>query len=374
MTEPLHTLHILVVDDEQLNRLILEETLSPHYTVHIAKDGVEALTWLQSGGPAELILSDVVMPRMDGFELCRRLKADERTQDIPLLFLTSLDSEADEEAGLTLGAEDFIHKPISPPIVLARVRNHLELARTRAQLHARNADLELIVLERTQALIEQKQQVITAQGAIITAFCTLAETRDNETGNHILRTQRYVEVLAQRLQHHPRFAPELDDETIALLFKSAPLHDIGKVGIPDAILLKPGKLTEEEWVIMRRHAEFGRDAILQAERNLGTTAAGFLSHAYDIAWCHHEKWDGSGYPRGLTGTTIPLSARLMAVADVYDALISRRVYKPPFPHAQAIAMILEGKNQHFDPDIVDALCAIEDKFRAIAADHHDEET
>lgn len=370
MTEPRQ---ILIVDDEEINLLILEETLSPHYAVQAARDGAAALDYLLAGGPADLVLSDVVMPRLDGFELCRRLKADERTRGIPLLFLTSLDSEADEETGLTLGAEDFIHKPISPPIVLARVHNHLELARAREQLHARNADLELLVLERTQALLDQKQQLITAQGAVITAFCSLAEARDNETGNHILRTQRYVEALARQLRKHPRFAAALDDETIALLFKSAPLHDIGKVGIPDAILLKPGRLTEEEWIIMRRHAEYGRDAILQAERNLGKTAGGFLCHACDIAWCHHEKWDGGGYPRGLAGTAIPLSARLMAVADVYDALISRRVYKPPFPHEQAIAMIIEGRNSHFDPDIVDALGKVADQFHAIAAAHHDQE-
>jgi putative two-component system response regulator len=362
---------ILVIDDEPLNLLILKETLAPYYTVQTASDGAEALAWLAAGRHAELVLSDVVMPNMNGYELCRRLKEDARTQDIPLLFLTSLDSSADEEQGLSLGAEDFIHKPISPPVVLARVRNHLELAQARVRLRERNAELELEINERTRELLDQKQQVIGAQGAIITAFCSLAETRDNETGNHILRTQHYVEALARKLRFHPRFAPELDEETIRMLFKSAPLHDVGKVGIPDAILLKPGPLNDAEWVIMRRHTEYGRDAILQAESTLGE-AAGFLGYAREIAYCHHEKWDGSGYPQGLAGEAIPLSARLMAVADVYDALISRRVYKPAFPHERALAIIGEGKGRHFDPDIAAALQAIEQEFRAIAASYSDD--
>jgi putative two-component system response regulator len=363
---------LLIVDDEKLNLLILEDALGDHYVVHTATQGDEALTFLLTHGNVDLILSDVVMPKMDGFELCRRIKADPRTQNVPLLFLTSLNSTADETMGLTLGAEDFIHKPISPPIVLARVRNHLELARARQQLHERNAELELIVLERTQELLDQKQQVITAQGAVITAFCTLAEARDNETGNHILRTQHYVEALARRLRHHPRFAPALVEETIQLLFKSAPLHDIGKVAIPDEILLKPGRLTEEEWAIMRRHAEHGFNAICQAASQLGETA-GFLRYAGEIAFYHHEKWDGSGYPLGLAGEYIPLSARLMAVADVYDALISRRTYKPPFSHEQALAIILEGKGNHFDPDIAAALLDIAEEFRTIAMSFHDAE-
>ena len=362
---------LLIIDDELINRLILEEVLAPHYAVQVQPDGQSAQEYLTSGGSADLILSDVKMPGMDGFAFCRWLKSDERTRNIPLLFLTSLDSDADEEQGFQLGAEDFIHKPISPNIVLARVRTHLELAQTRAQLYARNVDLELLVSQRTQELLEQKQEVITAQGAVITAFCSLAEARDNETGNHIRRTQRYVEALARQLMHPPRFAPELDEETIRLLFRSAPLHDIGKVAIPDAILLKPGALTEEEWSIMRRHAEYGHAAIMEAGRHLGDKA-GFLRQASEIAWCHHEKWDGSGYPRGLAGEAIPLSARLMAVADVYDALISKRVYKAAYPREQAARIIREGSGQHFDPDVVAAFAEIEQEFWDIAASYRDE--
>ena len=362
---------ILIVDDEPANRLILEDLLAERYAVHALANGRQALEYLATAPTVDLILLDVVMPEMDGFEACRRIKAEPRLQDIPVLFLTSLESAADEEHGLSLGAEDFIHKPFSPSAVLARVRNHLELARARRRLRDRNLELEQLVEERTRDLLREKQQVIAVQGATITALCTLAEVRDNETGNHIRRTQNYVRALAERLRDHPRFAAELSDETIMLLFKSAPLHDIGKVAIPDAILQKPGKLTAEEWVIMKRHAEYGRDAIAQAESDIGESAA-FLRYAREIAYGHHEKWDGSGYPQCLAGDAIPLSARLMAVADVYDALISKRVYKPAFPHGQAIGMISEGRGAHFDPDIADALLDVADEFLDIATSYRDE--
>ena len=204
------------------------------------------------------------------------------------------------------------------------------------------------------------------------AMASLAETRDNETGNHIRRTQNYVRALAKKLQAHPKFAAALTDATIEMLYKSAPLHDIGKVGIPDAILLKPGKLTPEEFEIMKTHTTLGRDAIVAAE-NLIDAPSSFLQLAREIAHYHQEKWDGSGYPEKLAGEAIPLSARLMAVADVYDALISRRVYKPPFPREKAVGIIREGRGTHFDPDMVDAFLAIEEEFHAIAERYADSE-
>ena len=364
---------ILIVDDEPPNLLILEDLLAGHYRVHALANGRQALEYLTTNGPVDLILLDVMMPEMDGFEACRRIKAEPRLQDIPVLFLTSLESAADEELGLSLGAEDFIHKPFSPSVVLARVRNHLELARARRRLRERNVELEHLVDQRTGELLREKQQVIAAQGATITALCTLAEMRDNETGNHIRRTQNYVRVLAEKLRRHPRFAAELDDVTIDLLFRSAPLHDVGKVGIPDAILQKPGKLTAEEWLIMKRHPEYGRDAIAQADNDLGE-AAGFLRYGREIAYGHHEKWDGSGYPQGLAGNAIPLSARLMAAADVYDALISKRVYKPAYSHNQAIDMIAAGRGTHFDPDVAAALAEVAGEFLIIATNFRDEQT
>ena len=282
-----------------------------------------------------------------------------------MIFLTAKVQVEDEEFGLRLGAVDYITKPISPPIVLARVETHLTLKRARQFLQDRNAYLEAEVWRRSR-------EVMAIQEVTIMAMASLAETRDNATGNHIRRTQHYVRVLAQHLRHHPRFAAALNDETIELLFKSAPLHDIGKVGIPDRILLKPGRLTPNEFEIMKTHAALGRDAIAAAERYLDTPDS-FLRFAREIAYSHQEKWDGSGYPEGLWGEQIPLSARLMAVADVYDALISRRIYKPALPHEQAVAMIREGRDQHFDPDIVDAFLECAEQFRTIAARFADDE-
>jgi len=375
------TARILIVDDQPDNLLILEDLLGEHYCVHAACDGEAALTRLQDGGNRpDLMLLDVVMPGMDGFEVCRRVKASSDLRDIPVLLLTSLDSAADEEYGLSLGADDFIHKPYSPPVVLARVNNHLKLAHASRLLRDRNHDLERLVAERTreilcqsEQLIRSKQEVIASQGATITALCSLTEVRDNETGGHIRRTQHYVRVLAERLREHPRFRHELNDETIDMMFKSAPLHDVGKVAIPDAILLKQDRLTPDEWDIMKRHPTYGRDAIAQAEAELGDQGGSFLRYAREIAHCHHEKWDGSGYPQGLAGDAIPISARLMATADVYDALMSRRVYKEAYSHEQAMQMILAQRGRHFDPDVVDALLGLAETCRDIAQRYRDDD-
>lgn len=220
-----------------------------------------------------------------------------------------------------------------------------------------------------QRIRERTNELNRTRDVTILTLASLAETRDNETGAHILRTQRYVKALAEYLRAHPRFAGVLDDETIDLLYKSAPLHDIGKVGIPDAILLKPGKLTDEEFTVMKGHAKIGADALKIAEKEFGSNS--FLRLAREISLTHHEKWDGSGYPAGLRGDEIPVSGRLMAVADVYDALISKRVYKPAFSHEKAMEIIREGRGRHFDPDVIEAMEAIEETFRKIAADFSD---
>lgn len=371
---------VLVVDDQPDNRMILDELLSEYYVLGSVGNGGEALAMLDAGRfLPQLILLDVMMPQMDGFEVCRRIKANPVTAHIPVIFLTSLEGVEDETYGLSLGAADFIHKPFSPAVVKARVKVHLQLASMTEQLRERNEDLERLVRERTRKVLEQSeelayrdQELILAQSATITAFCSLAEARDNETGNHIRRTQNYVKALAERLSHHPRFSEALTPDYIQLLYKSAPLHDVGKVGVPDAILLKPGKLNAEEWAIMRQHTEYGRAAIAQAEMHLGDASTSFLRCAREIAYGHHERWDGTGYPQGLAGDEIPLSARLMAVADVYDALISRRVYKPAFSHELAIAMMSEQRDRHFDPDILDTLLAMTDAFQDIARRYNDE--
>lgn len=224
----------------------------------------------------------------------------------------------------------------------------------------------------TTRIATHVEELARTRDVTILSLATLAETRDNETGAHILRTQHYVRILADHLRDHAQFKSELNDDTITLMFKSAPLHDIGKVGIPDAILLKPAKLTEDEFTIMKTHAQLGADALLVAKRELGTNS--FLRYAREIALTHHEKWDGSGYPQGLKATDIPISGRLMAVADVYDALISKRVYKPAFPHEKAAEILKDGAGTHFDPDVVDAFIACEAQFKDIARRYGDEHT
>ncbi|MDC7239005.1 MAG: HD domain-containing protein, partial [Spirochaetales bacterium] len=257
-----------------------------------------------------------------------------------------------------------ITKPIRPSIFRERVKTHLELKKARDLLKRQNEILEEKVLERTRQMEELQDVAMVAMGA-------LAESRDPETGNHIRRTQHYVKLLAQKLKDHPRFRVFLTPEVITSLFKSAPLHDIGKVGIPDTILLKPGKLTPEEFDEMKKHTVYGRDAIVAAEGTI-KTADDFLLFAKDVAYYHHEKWNGSGYPEGLKEEDIPVCARLMAVADVYDALISLRVYKLPCTHDEAVEIIKEGRGAHFDPDIVDAFMEIKDEFQKISRQYKDD--
>ena len=357
-TLPLEKPTILVVDDTPENLTMMSFLLKDRYKVKVANHGQKALRIAASEPQPDLILLDIMMPEMDGYEVCRQLQQDPQTRNIPIIFLTAKSSVEDEEFGLGLGAVDYITKPISPPVVLARVKTHLSLKASADFLRSKSDYLEQEVAKRTR-------EISAIQDVTILAMASLAETRDNETGNHIRRTQHYVKALAEALRQQPKFATVLDDHTIAMLFKSAPLHDIGKVGIPDRILLKPGRYEPEEFAIMQRHPLLGLQAIEHAEQSLGTSVD-FLRVAKEIAYGHHEKWDGSGYPQGLVGEAIPLSARLMALADVYDALISRRVYKEGMPHQQAAGIIGQGRGSHFDPDVVDAFFQIEQTFVAIA--------
>lgn len=354
---------LLVVDDSPDNLTLLNELLKDDYKVKLANSGEKALKLAQSGKLPDLILLDIMMPVMDGFEVCRQLMLSPATWHIPVIFLTAKVSVEDEKRGFDLGAVDYITKPISPPIVMARVKNHLERKARADFLRDKSDFLEIEIDKRTR-------EVMAIQDVTILAMASLAETRDSDTGNHIRRTQFYVKVLAERLRDHPRFVTTLSDRYITMLFKSAPLHDIGKVGIPDRILLKPGRFEPHEFEIMKTHTTLGRDAIEHAEQSLGMQVE-FLSMAKEIALGHQEKWDGSGYPQGLRGEAIPPSARLMAVADVYDALISRRVYKEAMSHEKAVELIAQGRGTHFDPDMVDAFLALQSEFRAIAARYAD---
>ncbi len=349
---------VLVVDDEPTNLSLMGQILQEKYNVKVARDGEKALEISFSDHPPDLVLLDVVMPGIDGFEVCRQLKENPSTRQIPVIFLTGMSSHENEEAGLKLGAVDYITKPFNASIVQVRVHNHIQLKRYQDQL-------EELVKERTRELS-------LTQDATINSLASLAETRDNETGGHIRRTQKYLKALARHLMDHPKFRGMLTPQTIELMYKSAPLHDIGKVGVPDSILLKPGKLTDEEFEEIKKHTTYGYEAIQMAKRSFeGKTESFFLSYAGEIALTHHEKWDGSGYPQGLVQKDIPVSGRLMAVADVYDALITRRVYKPPFSHKKALSIISEGKGCHFDPDIIDVFVKHEADFRQIAHEFAD---
>ena len=355
---------ILIVDDCPENLDILSELLQPFYSVRAATSGPKALRIAASAPRPDLILLDVMMPGMDGYQVFDHLRSDPITRAIPVIFVTAMNGRDEELRGLESGAVDYIIKPIVPPILLARVRAQLELKEARDRLADQNTWLEAEVARRMRD--NDLTQLVS-----IRALAHLAETRDPETGNHILRTQGYVEELARCLRRHPRFAETLNEHYIALVARSAPLHDIGKVGIPDAILLKPGPLTAEEWAVMKTHARIGGAAIEQAERDAEQKVE-FLALAKEIAHRHHEKWDGSGYPDGLAGDAIPLSARLMAIADVFDALISVRVYKPALSFEEAREIIAAGRGKHFDPDLVDAFLANFGTFVEIAERYRDD--
>lgn len=357
---------VLVIDDSPDSLALISGLLKDLYRVKVANNGATGLQIALGVLPPDLILLDIMMADTDGFEVCRQLKANSATLGIPVIFLTAKTDVADEEKGLGMGAADYITKPVSPPILMARVATQLQLKASSDFLKDKADFLESEIAKRTRELV-------AAQDSTILAMSMLAETRDTDTGNHIRRTQNYVKALAERLRAHPRFAGQLDDAAIAMLFKSAPLHDIGKVGIPDRILLKPGPLTAEEFEIMKTHTTIGYDALVQAEQTMGGPVE-YLRVAKEIALSHQEKWDGSGYPQALAGDAIPMSARLMAVADVYDALISIRVYKAGLPHDRAVQVIFQGRGAHFDPDMVDAFIEIQDEFAAIAARFADDDS
>ena len=349
---------ILIVDDEPININLLGQALQGTYNILVATNGADAIRLAQKSPCPDLILLDVMMPDMDGYEVCQRLKESVITNKTPVIFVTAMGAQQDEAKGFQVGGVDYITKPLSAVTVRARVKTHLAL-------YDQNRELEKKVKERTNELVH-------AQEATIYSMAILAETRDNETGAHIMRTQHYVKILAEELVRMGKYHNVLDTKQINLIFKSAPLHDIGKVGIPDRILRKPDKLTDQEFSEMKKHPTYGRDAIIKAEMALGNkNPTSFLSLAREIAYSHHEKWNGEGYPQGLSGTEIPLSGRLMAIADVYDALAMKRVYRAALPHETAVAIIVEDRGEHFDPDLVDAFVNIQDKFKEIAQEYTD---
>jgi len=366
---------VLIVDDAPQNLQLLGAVLRGHARVLAARSGAEALRIANGSVAPDLILLDIMMPEMDGHEVLRRLRLDPATSAIPVIFITAMAGEDDEERGFELGAVDYISKPFVPAIVLARVNTQLELKRARDRLAGQNEWLEREIARRMQ-----ENELV--RDLSLQALAILAEVRDHETGLHLTRTRSYVEILARYLRDHPRFSAALSGGRLSRVIKAAPLHDVGKVGIPDAIMRKPGRLTAVEFEVMKTHTTIGAGAIEAAleaalatvdvaERERIAGAVAFMRVGHEIALHHHERWDGSGYPNGLRGDAIPASARLMALADVFDALVSHRVYKPAMSLEAAAAEIVAGRGTHFDPDVVDAFLANREHFEAIAQRYAD---
>ena len=301
---------LLLVDDEPTNLQVLRHVLQADYRLLFATDGARALQVAREQRP-DLVLLDIMMPHMDGYAVCRALKADAATASTPVIFITALNDSQDETAGFDVGGVDYLTKPVSPPVVRARVRTHLSLV-------------------RMEELRETRLQIVQRLGRA-------AEYKDNETGMHVIRMSHFSQLLALAAGCSPAWAEDL--------LNAAPMHDVGKIGIPDAVLCKPGPLDADEWATMRRHPEIGAEII-------GEYPSGVLQLAREIALAHHEKWDGSGYPRGLAGEAIPLSARIVAIADVFDALTTRRPYKEPWPVQDALDHIAAQAGKHFDPALV----------------------
>jgi putative two-component system response regulator len=354
---------ILIVDDVPENLGMISDMLSDQYHCRAAINGEKALTIAWGGNPPDLVLLDIAMPGMDGYEVCRHLKNDPRTRETPVIFLTALDGEEDEAKGFQTGGVDYITKPVSRAVLLARVEAQLTLLRGKRFLEQRNEILESTVRERSR-------QLRAMQDVVIMAMASLAETRDSDTSAHIRRVQHFTRELALALRENPHFCDHLDDNAPELLFKTCPLHDIGKVGVPDSILFKPGRLSEDEFAAMKQHSFFGGQTLREVERQLVVPAA-FVTMAREIALHHHERWDGSGYPLGLRGEEIPLSARIVALADTYDALTGVRLYKFPCLADDARAIIERERGRQFDPAVVDAFLSRTEAFRKISEDFPD---
>lgn len=352
---------ILIVDDEPINLSVLRNLLCPFFLVRACKSGEESLRLISSGPKPDLILLDILMPGLDGYDTLSRIRENPDNYEIPVIYITALDSIAEEEKGFSLGAVDYITKPFRAPVVLERIRVHLELKQSRDLLKDKNDWLQAEVDRRVK-----ENRII--HDLALNMITQLVETRDTDTANHITRTKTYIEILAGHLRKMDKYRAFLTDERLDNIISASALHDIGKIGIPDSILLKPGRLTAEEFELMKAHCKIGGDAIRSAMEQVPYTdikedsdsapaSYVFFAEAQKIATSHHERWDGSGYPDGLKGDEIPLPALLMALADVFDALTTVRIYKRAWSMEDAYEHIVSERGKHFSPDIVDAFMA-----------------
>jgi putative two-component system response regulator len=353
--------NIMVVDDTPANLKLLADMLGEHgYEVRPLPSGKAALK-AASIDPPDLILLDINMPEMKGYEVCERLKADPLLREIPVIFISALNEIEDKIQAFRHGGVDYVTKPFQFEEVLARVETHLTLRRYQAVLQRHNTHLSELVNEQVKDILVANEKLVDAQLATIVAMSRLAETRDSDTGQHIERTQSFCRMLACELRNTPQFADMIDTQYPENIYNAAPLHDIGKVAILDAILLKPGKLTVEEFEIMKTHTTIGAQTLQSVQIRHPDNV--LIALGIELAYTHHEKWNGEGYPRGLSGDNIPLSGRIMALADVYDALTSARCYKNSFTHEQSCAIIAEGRGTQFDPAVTDAFFTLEKAFR-----------
>ena len=344
---------IILVDDDATNLMAGSNALDDYYDVLTLNSGARLLKILEKTIP-DLILLDVEMPEMNGYEVIKIIKSKEETADIPVIFLTAKSDGENELKGLSLGAIDYIIKPFSPPLLRKRIEVHLLVEAQKRELINFNNGLQEMVKAKTKSVVE-------LQNAIMKTMAELVECRDDVTGGHIGRTQSYFGTLIHALQKKGLYAEETASWDIELILQSAQLHDVGKIVIKDSVLNKPDRLTDEEFEKIKEHADFGEKVIDKIKES--TTEHAFLDYAKTLIGTHHEKWDGSGYPRGLKGEKIPLLGRLMAIADVYDALVSSRPYKEAFTHDEAVNIILDSKGTHFDPVLTDLFFSVSDEFK-----------
>ena len=348
---------IFIVDDDLTNLTVGDEALSKNYNVFTLNSGALLLKMLERHNP-DLILLDVNMPEMDGYEVINRIREKKETRSIPVIFLTVKSDPASELKGLSLGAIDYIFKPFSPPLLLKRIEVHLLVESQKQELIKFNSNLLEMVDAKTKTVVE-------LQNAVLKTMAELIDRRDDFTGGHIERTQQYMGLLLSKLIEQGLYEEESSTWDLNLVIQSTQLHDIGKIAIKDNILQKPGKLTEEEFENIKKHTTFGEEVIAEIQKN--TTEQMFLEYAKIFAGTHHEKWDGSGYPRGLKGEEIPILGRAMAVVDVYDALVSERSYKKCFTHEEATTIITKGRGTHFDPVFVDLFLSVSEEFNSISS-------
>ncbi len=360
---------ILVADDDTLNSTLLRVSLEEEgFMVETAADGRQALDLLHAQ-PFDILLLDLLMPEVDGYEVLETLKADARLSRVPVIVVSAAEEQDSIVKCIELGAEDYLLKPFNRVFLKARVDASMEKKRLRDQEEIYRQQIEEYNLHLERRVNEQVQEIASAQLATILALAKLSESRDLETGRHLERVREYCRVLLEHLRQRPKYHELINAAYIQYLYLASMLHDIGKVGVPDFILLKAGRLTPEEFAVMKTHALIGANTLKEVNRQF--PGNNFVRMGIEVAEGHHERWDGSGYPHGLAGEAIPLAGRVLALADVYDAVTSRRVYKSAQSHEQGVAAIRDDRGKYFDPELVDCFLEAQEEFRAIRARYAD---